>query len=63
MLENPMVLGQGYEEAYATLVGKCAECKDLVFEGYSGVTFEDEIFCCTTCLVDHLKGDGAIEDI
>lgn len=63
MLENPIVLGQGYEEAYATPVGKCAECKDLVFEGYSGVVFEDEIFCCSSCLVDHLKSHGAIENI
>lgn len=63
MLENPLVSGQGYEETYATPVGKCAECKDLVYQGYSGVRFEDELFCCTSCLVDHLKSDGVIEEI
>ena len=63
MLENPMVLGQGFEESFAAPVGKCTECKDLVFEGYSGVMFEDGIFCCTSCLVDHLKSNSVIEEI
>lgn len=63
MLENPLVSGQGYEETYATPVGKCAECKDLVYRGYEGVLFEDEIFCGTSCLTDHLKKSGTIEEI
>lgn len=63
MLENPVVSGQGYEESYATPIGKCEECHDPVFLGYSGVLFEDEIFCCTSCLVEHLIGKGVIEAI
>lgn len=63
MLENPLVSGQGYEETYAVPVGKCEGCGDSVFQGYSGVKFEDEIFCCTSCLVEHLVGEGVIEAI
>lgn len=63
MLENPLVSGQGFEESIATPVGKCEECGDSVFQGYSGVTFEDEIFCSTSCLVEHLVGKGVIEAI
>lgn len=63
MLENPIVSGQGYEESYATPVGKCEECGDLVFQDYEGVSFEDEIFCCTSCLVEHLIEKGVIEAI
>jgi len=63
MLENPVVSGQGYEESYATPVGKCEECGELVVPGYSGVLFEDELFCSTFCLVEHLRGKGVIEEI
>lgn len=63
MLENPMVAGLGYEETYASPVGRCKECKDLVFQGYEGVMFEDQVFCCTSCLADHLKKVGVIQEI
>ena len=63
MLENPLVSGQGYEETYAAVVGKCTECGDLVHQGYEGVTFDDEIYCSTSCLTDHLIKSGAIEEI
>lgn len=63
MLENPMVTGQSFEESYATPEGQCVECRDFVFQGYEGVLFEDELFCCTSCLESHLKKVGAIQEI
>ncbi|MGX9134015.1 hypothetical protein ACWV26_06495 [Rummeliibacillus sp. JY-2-4R] len=63
MLENPLVIGQGYKETYATPVGRCIECNDLVFGGYEGVLFEDEIFCSTSCLADHLEKSDAVQSI
>ena len=63
MIENPMVSGQGYEESYVAPVGRCEECNDLVFQGYEGLLFVDQLFCCTSCLENHLKKSGAIQEI
>lgn len=63
MLENPMVNGQGFHETYASPVGRCEECNDSVFQGYEGVLFLDKLFCCTSCLENHLKKSGAIQEI